>query len=84
MNAREVRSRLFASLSYRTEIRTQRTTSSMVLLYLLAYVNTHARSFLCFSPKMNVKVFCGTTNTTSLLEKWTPSVAAPVTRDLSL
>jgi hypothetical protein len=30
---------------------------------------------------MNVKVFYGTINTTSLLEKWTRSAAPPVTGD---
>jgi hypothetical protein len=55
---------------------------SLGFMYLFAYVNTNAGSFLCFCPKINVKVFCGTTNTTSLLDKWTRSAAPPVTRDL--
>jgi hypothetical protein len=73
MNTSEVRSRLVVSLSYRPEIRTQKTTYSifitLVLLYLFVYVNKNTRSFLCFCPKMNVKVFCGMTDMTSLLEK---------------
>jgi hypothetical protein len=50
-------------------------------IQVFAYVNTTLdRSFVSV-PKMNTKVFCGTTNTISLLEKWTRSAAPPVTRD---
>jgi hypothetical protein len=51
------------------------TTSSAFATWVFAYVNTNAGSMLRFCPKMNVKVFCRTISTTSLLDKWTRCAA---------